>query len=94
MRVRVPGNTIKRVVLPGTSSVPSAARRLQAFEVQQLAETARNLPAGWVVAIEAPYGQLALAPREGLHRQPLTWVADGEESKCYRQRWVHGTLRH
>jgi hypothetical protein len=93
MRGSVPGNKLKRVMVPGTSSVPSAARRLQAFEVQQLADTARALPAGWVVAVEAPHGQLALLPRDGLHRQSLTWVADGEASKCYRQRWIEGTLR-
>jgi hypothetical protein len=79
--------TIKNVVAAGKGTVPSAARRLQRSEARELGETARALPDGWVVAIEAPYGQLAILPAPHVRHSVGCWVADKATSSCRRIAW-------
>jgi hypothetical protein len=64
--------------------VPSAARRLTALEAQQLGATAKALPDGWVVHVEAPHGQLALVPARDIVWQVGTWFADKRIGACRR----------
>jgi len=72
---------------PGEVTAPSAARHLQALEAAQLADTAKALPASWVVQIEAPYGQLAITPRDGAPIHVRCWVADPVARVVRRTRW-------
>lgn len=67
--------------------MPSAARLLSALEQSELAATALALPAGWVVQVTAPHGQLAILPREYVHEQVRTFIADGQARRIYRHRW-------
>lgn len=65
----------------------SAARLLSVEDVTQLGAIAEVLPATWVVAVEAPHGQVAILPRSSVRAQVATWVVDGAARKAYRQRW-------
>ena len=69
---------------PGEQAVPSAARRLSAFEAQQLGATASNLPSDWLLTVEAPYGQLAISPRDEARLHVRCWVADPRTRTCRR----------
>lgn len=40
--------------------------------------TALALPPGWVVAVEPPWGQLALSPPGGRRRYHRCFIADGQ----------------
>jgi hypothetical protein len=64
--------------------VPSAARLLNEVETLDLAAIARSLPAGWVVAIEPPHGQLTIRPRSYLEVAVRCHVADAELGVIYR----------
>jgi hypothetical protein len=57
-------------------------------DVAQLRDTALGLPPGWVVAIEPPYGQLAIVPRERHRRHATCWIIDGEKRRAYRTPWL------
>jgi hypothetical protein len=47
---------------------PSAARSLSALEATDLAAVALSLPDSWCVALEPPYGQMAIGPLAGRRR--------------------------
>jgi hypothetical protein len=78
---------------PEKGTVPSAARRLTELEAAQVATTARGLPPGWVVAVEAPHGQLSLKLRGDVPRSALCWVADAELGTIYRLGWLDASCR-
>lgn len=75
--------------VPGKQIVPSAARPLSALEAAQLASVARELPDGWILQIEAPYGQVAITPRDEAPYHVRCWVSDPALQRTYRRRWMH-----
>ena len=81
------GATIKNVVAAGKGTVPSAARRLSVLEAHELGETAMALPDGWVVTVEAPYGQLALVPAANVRWHTGCFVADRRSRRVTRLPW-------
>lgn len=92
MRARAIRITLKGVPPTRRDAVPSAARGLNEREVADLAAIARALPAGWVVQVQPPRGQVAILPRaylDGFHR---CFVADAAAARIYRQNTVQGRL--
>ena len=79
--------TIKNVVAAGKGTVPSAARRLTRSEASELGETAKALPDGWLVTVEAPYGQLSIAPGSTAKEGVGLWFADKRIGACRRRPW-------
>lgn len=63
---------------------PSVARSLSRPEAEQLIATARGLPPTWVVAIEPPYGQLAISPVNQRYRHHRCFVASVAAGRIYR----------
>jgi hypothetical protein len=78
---------MKNVVPPRESGVPSAARVLKPVEAAELGATAVNLPPGWTVTIEPPYGQLSLCPPGLRYRAVGCWIVDRERRVVTRERW-------
>lgn len=62
---------------------PSVARALSDLERECLAAIALSLPASWVVAVEPPYGQVAITPVAERHRFHRCWVASGSERRIF-----------
>lgn len=70
--------------------ITSAASDLQSVEVEQLVELARALPAGWIVQLTPPHGQLVMLPRSYAHAFHRCVIADRELSLVYKADGLHG----
>lgn len=74
---------------PGESS-PSVARSLSALEVDSLRAIALALPAGWIVQVTGPHGQLSMLPRRYAHAFHRAHAADRELGCVYAMNGLHG----
>lgn len=73
---------------PAEITAPSAARHLSRSEQADLVALGRSLPAGWVVTIEAPYGQLALTPAGAERRHVRCFIVDADRRVITRAPWL------
>lgn len=59
---------LKSTMPPRGRLSPSVARALSDLETADVIAIARALPLDWQVAIEPPFGQVSISPRQGARR--------------------------
>ncbi len=70
---------------PPEGGVASVASVLLPEEIEALATIALALPDGWVVAILAPHGQVAIAPDAEMPYHTRCWQADRRRRTVRKQ---------
>ena len=70
---------------PGEASASVASSDLFPAEVEALAAIALALPEGWIVAVLAPNGQVAIGPDNEVPYHVRCWQADGRTRRIRRQ---------
>ena len=70
---------------PGEASASVASSDLLPAEVEALAAIALALPEGWIVAVLAPNGQVAIGPDNEVPYHVRCWQADGRVRRIRRQ---------
>ena len=82
-------HTIKPMGHAGGASARPEAEHLSESEASDLKAIALALPDTWCALVEAPSGQLALAPLEGRARRTYAWCASRAAGMIFRG---HGRL--